>query len=154
MKYIVIWLKNWKTENATPPSVQLSMIMLCSLENSVFYFDDWMWSLIILIWWWRFYYLNVEDHTFKSDIIFRKSVNEPYVSKSSKCRRCGTIFCGLGSVNGTGKSSFITLWCVMSARSDGNSLVKPCKRKNTFKWRRKEKWFYNMLGQISRNGIW
>lgn len=57
-----------------------------------------------------FHFLNNvnHNHTFKSDIIFRKSVREPYVSKSSKCRRCGTIFCGLGIDNGTGSNSGIT----------------------------------------------
>lgn len=65
------------------------------------------------------------NHTLKSDIILRKSVNEPYVSKSSKCRRGGTMFCGRGIDNGTGSSSGMTEWCVIKARNDENSFVKP-----------------------------
>lgn len=47
-------------------------------------------------------------YPFESDIIFRKSVNDPYVSKSSWCLLCGTIFCGRGSANGIGNRSGIT----------------------------------------------
>lgn len=74
--------------------------------------------------------INMRTHTFYtfiSDIILRKSFSEPYVSKSSGCRRCGMMFCGRASANGTGSSSGITEWCVIKARSDVNSLVKPCR---------------------------
>lgn len=69
------------------------------------------------------------NHTFKSDIIFRKSVNEPYVSKSSNRRLCGTKCFGRGKANGTGNNSGITEWCVISAFNDENSFVKPCNGK-------------------------
>lgn len=36
------------------------------------------------------------------------------------------MFCGRASASGTGSSSGITEWCVIRARSDENSLVKPC----------------------------
>lgn len=65
-------------------------------------------------------------HTFRSAIILRKSVNELYESKSSSSRDCWGNIC-LGRERGTGSSSGITEWCVISALRDVNSLVKPWK---------------------------
>lgn len=88
-------------------------------------------------------------YTFISDIILRKSFSEPYVSKSSGCRRCGMMFCGRASANGTGSSSGITEWCVIKARSDENSLVKPCGRDG---WRSGKCFLCGVAVRVSHSG--
>lgn len=63
-----------------------------------------------------------------SAMIFWNSLSEPYVSGSSWR---APSWSGRGRASGTGSSSGITEWCVIRARSELNSLVKPCGKRKT-----------------------
>lgn len=78
-----------------------------------------------------FYRTNVDNFklSLRSVINFWKSLSDSYVSKSFTFRRAGMFF-GRGSANGTGNSSGITEWCVIKARNEVNSFVKPYKNEN------------------------
>lgn len=76
------------------------------------------------------YRTNVDNFklSLRSVINFWKSLSDSYVSKSLALRRAG-ISLGRGSASGTGNSSGITEWCVIKARNEVNSFVKPCRTK-------------------------